>query len=342
MSNELDAHRYLLRRLGEIESLESIKGVARVYDTRIGNTNANRIYVFIPDLHIVSRQFRQVRYDYGFNHERLFVDLIKKLILLKQDTIEFSISVCQLGDYVDLWRQNLTDPDPILSDFQGVRDGIFELGAWLCLGNHDVEIAKVPRLSTRWHWRLFFPDPDDPKAYVTHGDVFDWLEKLPDSLQKWAVHLFSPKHAKPAQNLSALVTLVKKRSTTIDPTHVFSIASAPKIDAAGNPDAIPVQKEHRYLELCYKRIVDMNKAEKLRINTAVIAHTHNPAIAVLDERDNYFVLMDCGSWQGKYQEVNSDPKACCQIGVVCGNDYRVYQLDANAVVSPQFETKAVL
>jgi UDP-2,3-diacylglucosamine pyrophosphatase LpxH len=342
MPNELDAHRYLLEKLTEIESLESIKGVARVYDSRIGNTNNSRIYFFLPDLHIVSRKYREVHFEYGFNHERVFVDLLKKLIQLREDSAGFPISVCQLGDCVDLWRENLKDPEISLSDFQGVRDGLFELRAWLCLGNHDVEIAQVPRLSPMWHWRLFFPDLDDPRVYVTHGDVLDWLEQLPDSLQKWAVHLFSPKHAKPAQNLNALVKLRKKKSSTMDPTQVINLVSADKISPDGGLDSIPFQREHRYLEPCYKRIDAMNKGERLNIAAAVIAHTHNPGIAVLDDGKRFFVLMDCGSWQGKYQEGGSEPRPCCQVGVVCGNDFRIYQLDANTNISPQFEAETVL
>jgi hypothetical protein len=63
---------------------------------------------------------------------------------------------------------------------------------------------------------------------------------------------------------------------------------------------------------------------------------------VLDEPNRFFVLMDCGSWQGKYQENNSEPKACCQVGVACGNDFRIYQLDPNTGISHQFEPNTVL
>ena len=70
MPEELDAHKFLLEGMKETESIESIKGVARVYDSRIGNENTDRIYLFFPDLHIISRKLREKRYEYGFNHER--------------------------------------------------------------------------------------------------------------------------------------------------------------------------------------------------------------------------------------------------------------------------------
>ena len=201
MLEELKAHRFLLESMLEIESIESIKGVARIYNSKIGNENTDRIYLFIPDLHIVSRKLREKRFEYGFNHERVFVDLLRKLRDIRLGTEKYAITVCQLGDFVDLWRENVNDPVDILSDFQGVRDYSDAIDARFLLGNHDVDIAKIPRMSPRWHFRLFFPDEDQPKVYVTHGDVFDWIEKLPDRLQKWAVHHFSPREMKQKKNL---------------------------------------------------------------------------------------------------------------------------------------------
>ena len=118
MPDELDIHKFLLEAMKEIESIESIKGIARVYDSRIGNKTADRIYLFFPDLHIITRKLRERRYEYGFNHERLFVDLLKKLLDLRKKREGYAISVCLLGDYVDLWRENVKDPKNILSDFQ--------------------------------------------------------------------------------------------------------------------------------------------------------------------------------------------------------------------------------
>ena len=342
MPDELDAHKFLLEAMKGIESIESVKGVARVYDPRIGNKNTERIYLFFPDLHIITRKLREKRYEYGFNHEWVFVDLLKKLLDLRRKQDRYALSVCQLGDYVDLWRENVKDPKKIYSDFQGVWDYLYDLNSWFILGNHDVDLARVPRLSPLWHFRLFFPDEDEPKVYVTHGDVFDWIEKLPDDLQRWAVHHFSPKEAKPPKKLKKMVKFKKKNSHRLDPTQVFKIGSLEEVKTDSGLDDIPHGTSHRFLEKCYERVDKMNKEKGLNLTSAVVAHTHEPAISVLDEPNRFFVIMDCGSWQGKYQEAESEPKANCQIGVICGNDFRVYQLDPNTEISRQFELDTVL
>lgn len=348
MPEELDAHKFLLEGMTETESIESIKGVARVYDSRIGNENTDRIYLFFPDLHIISRKLREKRYEYGFNHEKVYIDLLRKLLELRKKQDKYALTICQLGDFVDLWRENVNDPRSILSDFQGVRDYLYgggkenSLNASFLLGNHDAEIARVPNLSPMWHFRLFFPDENQPKVYVTHGDVFDWIEKLPNSLQKWAVHHFSPKEEKPPKKLKKMVKFKKKKSQQMDPTQVLQAARMKIVEMDSTLDDIPHSTSHKHLEKCSQRVEMMNKEQGLNLTAAVIAHTHKPAIATLEEANRFFVLMDCGSWQGKYQENDSEPKANCQVGVVCGNDFRIYQLDPNTDISPQFESDTIL
>lgn len=342
MLEELKAHKFLLESMLEIESIESIKGVARIYNSKIGNENTDRIYLFIPDLHIVSRKLREKRFEYGFNHERVFVDLLRKLRDLRLGEEKYAISVCQLGDFIDLWRENVNDPVDILSDFQGVRDYSDAIDARFLLGNHDVDIAKIPRMSPRWHFRLFFPDEDQPKVYVTHGDVFDWIEKLPDRLQKWAVHHFSPREMKPEKKLKKMIKFKKKNSLMMDPSITLPTETLAVVQPDGKLDDIHHGTSHKFFGKALERAKKMNSEFDLSITAAVVAHTHVPAIAYLEDADNFFVLMDCGSWQGKYQEPGSEPKANCQVGVVCGNEFRVYQLDPNLDISPQLEPNTVL
>ncbi|MCK4645130.1 MAG: hypothetical protein KAU46_02665 [Candidatus Aminicenantes bacterium] len=342
MLEELKAHKFLLESMLEIESIESIKGVARIYNSKIGNENTDRIYLFIPDLHIVSRKLREKRFEYGFNHERVFVDLLRKLRDLQLGDEKYAISVCQLGDFVDLWRENVNDPVDILSDFQGVRDYSDAVDARYLLGNHDVDIAKIPRMSPRWHFRLFFPDDNQPKVYVTHGDVFDWIEKLPDRLQKWAVHHFSPREMQPQKRLKKMIKYKKKKSLMMDPSSTLQTETLAVVPPDGELDDIHLSTSHKFLVKAFERTKKMNSEFDLSITAAVVAHTHVPAIAYLEDADNFFVLMDCGSWQGKYQEPGSEPKANCQVGIVCGNEFRVYQLDPNLDISPQLEPNTIL
>ncbi len=348
MTDELKAHEFFLEGMKGIPSIEAVKGVARVFDERIGNSIKHRIYIFFPDLHIVSRKKREKRFDYGFNHERLFVDLLKKLLELRSSQSNYEIVVVQMGDFVDLWREKTKDPGKILSDFQGVRDYLYgmpggeSLQASFILGNHDVGIVKVPDMSPYWSFRLFLPDDGPLKTYVTHGDVFDWIEKLPDSLQEWAVYLLTPKTERPVKKFNKLAKLIKKKSQQTDPTRIYQIEALEDVKATGLIDKIPYMKTHKYLESCFERTEEMNRNPNVNLTSAVIAHTHEPAITLLDEGESFFVMMDCGSWQGKYQEPGSDPKANCQIGVICGNDFRIYQLDPDISVSPQFELDKVL
>lgn len=342
MLEELKAHKFLLESMLEIESIESIKGVARIYNSKIGNENTDRIYLFIPDLHIVSRKLREKRFEYGFNHERVFVDLLRKIRDLQLGDEKYAISVCQLGDFVDLWRENVNDPVDILSDFQGVRDYSDAVDARYLLGNHDVDIAKIPRMSPRWHFRLFFPDNNQPKVYVTHGDVFDWIEKLPDRLQKWAVHHFSPREMQPQKRLKKMTKYKKKKSLMMDPSSTLQTETLAVVPPDGELDDIHLSTSHKFLGKAFERTKKMNSEFDLSITAAVVAHTHVPAIAYLEDANNFFVLMDCGSWQGKYQEPGSEPKANCQVGVVCGNEFRVYQLDPNLDISPQLEPNTIL
>jgi len=348
MAEELNAHKFLLEGLQEIESIESIKLAARVYDSRIGNQNANRIYIFIPDLHIISRKLREEEYTYGFNHERAFVDLLKKLRELRRNQNMYALTVCQLGDFVDLWRENVIDPRDILSNFQGVRDYLYGLGqewslnARFLLGNHDAEIAQVPNLSSLWHFRLFFPDENQAKVYVTHGDVFDWVEKLPDDLKRLAVYIFSPFRNPDPKELGELIEVKKNRSQRVDPLRICEPGTLQEVKSdSALPDVHNI-KGHDYLQQCFDRVEMMNRDYNLNLTAAVIGHTHEPAISVLEGSNIFFVLMDCGSWQGKYRVNDSASRANCQIGVVCGNDFRIYQLDADINISPQFEPDTVL
>lgn len=68
------------------------------------------------------------------------------------------------------------------------------------------------------------------------------------------------------------------------------------------------------------------------LKTVVIGHSHLPRIVTVGEPDGGgFLVVDCGAWleeviwPGKKDEKNILPS--CQIGVICGNEARIYQLD---------------
>jgi len=344
---ERSAHDFLVGALWPLRSIASIKLVARLHDPRIGSSDSATLHIFIGDMHMISRARIGTRYKSGFNHERMFVDMLKKIRVLKRSRSGFSLRVYQLGDSVDLWKEDLTDPEPVLNDYQGVRDYLFgpsrqtSVKCNFVLGNHDIEIAQNPNLSARWAFRRFIAVNGKPIVYLTHGDVFAWIESLPDSLKKWAVYHFSPSETKPRQGLGDIVDLRKEEQFQVDARHISVLSGMKPFTMDTLASQVNVRKQHRFLKTCFDRLSDINRRDNLHMNAAVIGHTHDAQIAVLEEGSKFFVLLDCGAWCGTYQ-AKPKPLPNCQIGVICGNDFRIYQLEADPAISPQFEPRAVL
>ena len=117
--------------------------------------------------------------------------------------------------------------------------------------------------------------------YVTHGDIFDWIEKLPDDLQGWVVHHFSLKEAKPPKKLKKMVKFKKKNNHRLDPTQVFKIGPLEEVKTDSGLDGIPHSTSHRFLEKCFEHVDKMNTEKGLNLTSAVVAHTHEPAISGL-------------------------------------------------------------
>jgi len=346
-NHELSAHEFLVGALWSLRSIASIKLVARLHDPRIGNSDSSIIHIFIGDMHMIRRAHIGTKYKSGFNHERMFVDMVKKIRVLKRSRSEFSFRVYQLGDSVDIWKEDLTDPEPVLNDYQGIRDYLFNpsrqtgVKCNFVLGNHDIEIAQNPNLYARWAFRRFIDYNGKPIVYLTHGDVFDWVEKLPAGLKKWAVYHFSPSERKPRQGLGDIVTLRKEERFQVDIDHVSSLSGMKSFSMDSLADEVNVRKKHRFLDKCFDRVSERNREENLQMNAAVIGHTHDAQIVAKEEPGKFFVLLDCGAWCGTY-DAKPKPLPNCQIGVICGNDFRVYQLEADPDISPQFEPRAVL
>lgn len=173
------------------------------------------VYVFIPDLHLLSRQVEGL-HQYGFlttyRGGRDFVDrakvlkqLLAKLVVLGAELgVEGKrLIVTQLGDYVDAWREDHpgTYSDAAqraLADNHGIHRGLLQLGAHFIRGNHDADVC-VPR-------EQLFPVPSvafpfapgskvcdkNPAADIlaVHGDMFDDWEKTFEGIQAGLVAHF--------------------------------------------------------------------------------------------------------------------------------------------------------
>src|SRR5262245_45396371 len=104
--------------------LESIDGtgmrlslISRLFDPDIGMPDNERIRVFIPDLHMISKEAQKRFPSYGFNshqsQEPSMVRFLERLGSFGRQLADVKmLSVYQLGDFLDLWREHPLGNDP--------------------------------------------------------------------------------------------------------------------------------------------------------------------------------------------------------------------------------------
>ena len=74
-----------------------------------------------------------------------------------------------------------------------------DLDTQFLLGNHDYDLYRFANYDI---WQRYFYLTRS--VLVLHGDIFDWVEELPDGLQNFFVHLFSPKFKPDRAQLEAM------------------------------------------------------------------------------------------------------------------------------------------
>jgi len=258
----------------------------------------------------------------------------------------------QLGDLMDLWRTLGGGGDRIEANaiaahytrlFTLLRSQAPEgLNATVLAGNHDFALRDhgewlAPRflgIGGRRH--------AGGKALILHGDAFDWIEGLPDFVQEFFVRLVRSR-ASGRKDLGAIEGDIARdvnRRLPRDPlADLFSDGAelaatwsddlSPRFTRAGDGGK-PVRFYDSALRLGEE---SLGLGEDLRL--VVIGHTHDPRIVVGKRSDGKpFVLMDCGAWVGNFKAPGR-PEAIlrAQIGVIVGNDLRVYQVGHRAVPS---------
>ncbi|MCX6629804.1 MAG: hypothetical protein NTW28_19475, partial [Candidatus Solibacter sp.] len=121
--------------------------------------------------------------------------------------------VYQIGDLFDLWRQ-VDGLDPKASAASAIQNDQAsllvalrdpDLNAQFLLGNHDYDLYRFPNFDA---WQRSFVLA--PSVMLLHGDVFDWVEKLPDELQNLVLFLFNANPAGTA-DLEKMRPLNRKR-----------------------------------------------------------------------------------------------------------------------------------
>lgn len=344
------SHECVLRHLTSPRFV-NVKLVARLADARIGNADTSRVYVFIPDLHIVSNDFLP-HYSYHFNEAENFYRMLFRIQsargeLLTRDT---RLEVTQLGDLFDLWRDGRTaSPDRIIADYQNLVKMLYAhptgLNAQRIVGNHDVQMVGAPG----WSLRAFYPNQDRAFAIALHGDWFDpFLTKfMPKPIQSLFVFLAgnTPFNEVATYPLATMLDVLRAESDAAggfassirlsDPAPLGEL----KLAGSDHPQEVNVSRTsrkdavHDFLGAVSDTVRacrgDPGALPAWRtIRLVVCGHTHHPRISVDDTNpDDPVFLMDCGAWIEKYDDGSGTSRDNCQIGVIAGNDLRIYQLD---------------
>jgi hypothetical protein len=314
--NPQDMHAAFLRQLVKVSHVQL---VARLKDERLGHPAVHGVRVFIPDVHLLSKE-RAKRFRYTTNHVDLLIDVAGELVTFKKSATGTGVpvTVYQLGDFVDLWRQfpkymsiekaaeqGEMNYQEVLEDHLVLSQRLFgpELGTRRVLGNHDFNTHYVAS-GIAANLVYFFPyDPaNHPMGAALHGDYFDSFQrKMSERLQHRASYRFGPRLKQLVYDLGGLRpggigAYGKKDVPLAQPAplgksgHLEDEMTLAKEDlaqnrfnvqAAGDPSA-----PERLFELFAKAedcaaIVNDQTGWDLRF--AVIGHTHMARI-VLDER----------------------------------------------------------
>lgn len=370
-----EIHRDILKRLLSLRGdvVSKVRLVSRLYnDELLGGTSTASTYFFIPDLHLVSREADDT---YRFTYHRLeSTRFINRSVLLDRVCsvmLDFwnslppgrSLKTVQLGDFVDLWRENEYAQDDvtglvarILDDYPEarkrlVRRGDQSLEPEIILGNHDMKMSastELKRARRALPCRLGGQTP----LLVTHGDLFDDLETVVENeLQEWFVEHFGP----------VVPPTVYRLDRTTDRTNGQiggSEGSAPLViehadQSVGLPDWVNVwvtvspceeetlKRSHKLLPRALEYAAGLRKGKQKylkkmelsdafpALRTMVIGHSHFARICVhrdAKKSENDLVLVDAGAWI-EYARFGSEKVPSCQIGILCGGDMRIYQLD---------------
>ena len=180
-----------------------VRLLGRLDDPLVGNGDSDDVHLFVPDLHLLSpaRAADYGPYNFNYRESRLLAKLLGETADLRVSwSGQRALFTYQLGDFIDVWREfpdghavQLASPET----HKELRDLLYLgsfgpnpdrcLGATLLLGNHDTRRGR--HLSEcKFQLVAHNRSPDGrPFLRVLHGDVFDWVERLPEELRNIGV-----------------------------------------------------------------------------------------------------------------------------------------------------------
>jgi UDP-2,3-diacylglucosamine pyrophosphatase LpxH len=345
------------RLLASLESVADVRLVAALRHERLGFPNGKDLRVFTGDVHLISeKRLIEGEFTYATNHPKLLTSVVAALAELRsQAAQDETVEVYQLGDLLDLWReaprpdQQPDVPARIKDDHEDLITAFLDrrLGLHFLLGNHDLDLCRWPDYAG-WERRYYLPDAA-PGVVVLHGDYFDWVERLPASIQEIFVYLFAAGVAPNDYVLGRMRALSLESHAGRDYRRQIQLAQAAPIGPLRPPraDGIPpewnVQREGvadianlRFLDSAYRECLKANREFGLNLKVAVIGHTHHARIAVREAGDGgLFTLIDCGAWieNCRAQDgAGSSPNA--QIAALSAGEARIYQLAPKPITPP--------
>jgi len=335
----MSLHEDLLARL---QAIARVDLVSRLKDDRLNFPQTGELHVFIPDIHLITAaRLAEGGYKYGSNNLGLLEQVVKSLRAFKLAAAPASeVVVYQIGDLFDLWRQvdgldpNASAASSIQNDHASLLTALRDAGlnAQFLLGNHDYDLYRFPNFDA---WQRSFLLA--PSVMVLHGDVFDWVERLPDELQNLALFVFNA-------NSAGTAALEKLRPLNRRPggnkkyrDFIQNQLPAPtgrwrQPDAAGQDWNVQVEGVAApgmllYLKEARQKCAEANLTFGSHLNMAVIGHTHQARIAVHDTPGEFFALLDCGAWIENCNTLDDPtPRPNSQIAALGANEARIYQL----------------
>src|SRR5881397_854607 len=248
-------HDELLQEFSAVAS--KVHLVAALRDDRLAFGSPDDARIFLPDMHIVTRATRQ-KYSYGTNDMDLLADVLVRLGAYKARAQGRTVAVFQIGDFLDLWREEplasarSDAATRIVDNHPRLMNAIFSpaLKARFLLGNHDLDLAWWPNF-TAWERRYYLPNRGSTLAtgIALHGDIFDWVEALPDALNHFFVYFFSPLKSANDHDLFDVKNLVTRQNDKAD----FStkIAGPAPLGEVVEPAQISLRQNlshHEYLD----------------------------------------------------------------------------------------------
>jgi UDP-2,3-diacylglucosamine pyrophosphatase LpxH len=320
----------------ELSSAGTVRLVASLRDARLNFPSPDDVRIFLPDMHVVSNQTR-AKYSYGTNDMDLLADILVRLAGLKARSQGRTVGVFQVGDFLDLWREEpvasarVDAASRIVMDHPRLMNAIFSptLKTRFLLGNHDIDLAWWPNFAA-WERRYFLPPRGSTQAsgVMVHGDMFDWLELTPDPINQFFVYFFSPLAGAADYDLHDVKTLVTRQNSVANFTNgIGGTAPLGEIFAApGVPDRHNLGT-HPYLEKARTAALAANRAYQLNLRFMVIGHTHHARLAVHDGGgDDFFALIDCGGWLEDASDASGAHFKNQTLAVLSENDVRIYLL----------------